>query len=116
MKTTQRRKFPFEACSVLLFSALALGSVGSAHAQLTPGTRSQPAAATAPAAPAAPSKFSMGPGQPVQDDFAQLDSNHDGKISAQEARTQPALAKNFKQWDKNHDGTLSRQEFQHHGS
>ena len=43
--------------------------------------------------------------------FAALDTNHDGKISQQEAQKNPMVAANFATADKNHDGFLSRAEF-----
>lgn len=44
--------------------------------------------------------------------FAALDTNHDGKISRQEAQKNPVVFRTFDQADKNHDGFLSKQEFE----
>ena len=41
-----------------------------------------------------------------------LDTNHDGRISAQEAATAPAIAKQFALLDLNHDGSLTMSEVQ----
>ena len=43
--------------------------------------------------------------------FAALDTNHDGKVSQQEAQKNPMVAQNFAAADKNHDGYLSKEEF-----
>jgi len=48
--------------------------------------------------------------QPV--DFQKLDRNHDGKLSAQEARADAELTAEFDTLDVNHDGFLSPAEFQ----
>jgi Ca2+-binding EF-hand superfamily protein len=42
--------------------------------------------------------------------FKQLDINHDGLISRQEAAPSPFLAKHFDAIDTNHDGQISRAE------
>ena len=39
------------------------------------------------------------------------DANHDGKITQEEARVDPALVASFDQYDRNHDGTLDSAEF-----
>jgi len=39
-----------------------------------------------------------------------LDANHDGKITAQEAAAVPAIAKNFAAIDANHDGAITMSE------
>lgn len=44
--------------------------------------------------------------------FAALDTNHDGKISRQEAQKNPVVSRIFDQADKNHDGFLSKAEFE----
>ena len=41
-----------------------------------------------------------------------LDTNHDGRISPQEAAVMPAIAKNFALLDLNHDGYLTMSEVQ----
>lgn len=45
-------------------------------------------------------------------DFNRLDTNHDGKLSPQEARADPDLYMEFDGLDVNHDGYLSIEEFQ----
>jgi Ca2+-binding EF-hand superfamily protein len=59
------------------------------------------AAATAQTPPAA----AKGPAW-----IGELDTNHDGKISAQEAAAMPAFAKNFAAIDANHDGSITMSE------
>jgi hypothetical protein len=43
--------------------------------------------------------------------FDKLDTNHDGKLSAEEAQAEPTVAMNFESADSNHDGALSKEEF-----
>ena len=42
----------------------------------------------------------------------QLDTDHDGRVSAAEAAAKPELAQRFAQLDSNHDGFLDRSDFQ----
>ena len=117
MHFAQRRLSPFDARSVLLFTALALGGMAALHAQTAPASNHQPAfgpgpAATQPAANTATQKFVIGPSAQIDAAFAKADANHDGKLSPQEAGTLPAIGNHFKQLDSNHDGFLSREEFE----
>lgn len=43
--------------------------------------------------------------------FSYMDTNHDGKISREEAAGFSGVARHFDQADTNHDGFLSREEF-----
>jgi hypothetical protein len=43
--------------------------------------------------------------------FEDLDTNHDGQISQDEAKKAPEIAKKFVQADTNHDGKLDAAEF-----
>lgn len=43
--------------------------------------------------------------------FSFMDSNHDGKVSREEASGFRGVAKHFDEADTNHDNTLSREEF-----
>lgn len=47
----------------------------------------------------------------LADLFGQLDSNHDHKLSRQEAKQLPAVEHMFEQLDLNKDKSLSMQEF-----
>ena len=84
----------FEARSVLLFSALAFGGMGSSWAQST-------------AASAAASASD----QEISAVFKKADKNGDKSLSAEEAQQLPAVAEQFSKIDKNGDGALSEAEF-----
>jgi hypothetical protein len=43
--------------------------------------------------------------------FDQLDANHDGKLSQEEAQAAPTVSTNFAAADRDHDGTVSKEEF-----
>lgn len=115
MKTTKHRLFPFEACSVLLFSACLIGAPLAAHAQPASG-----AAAPSSVGAAAPSKFTIGPAASVsaaaQAAFDKADANHDGKLSPKEAAAHLPKGQRFQQLDTNHDGFLSSEEFDQGGA
>ena len=107
--STKRNKYfipNFEASSVVLIAALAIGALGAvtvARAQ-TPA----PAPSAMPAAPAAGAKASA---KDLDAAFARADVNKDGKLDKKEAEMMPAIAERFEQLDANGDGTLSREEF-----
>ncbi|WP_027994835.1 EF-hand domain-containing protein [Simplicispira psychrophila] len=113
MDITRRRIFPFDSCSVLLFTALSLGVVTASHAQ---GSQAQLSFGPASTTAVTPSKFTIGPAAPATADpqaaFDKADTNHDGKLSAQEAAAVTAIGRRFQQWDINQDGVLSRKEFE----
>jgi hypothetical protein len=46
--------------------------------------------------------------------FAQLDTNHDGQLSATEAAADPKVQAMWKKLDTNNDGTVSQAEFAAH--
>lgn len=50
----------------------------------------------------------QGPGEGGQQRMAALDSNHDGRISAEEAKADPKAAGRFAQMDLNKDGYLDK--------
>ncbi len=49
---------------------------------------------------------------PMMGGFMRLDTDHDGKISRDEAAKNPKLAAKFDQLDANHDGFLDRSDFE----
>lgn len=96
----------FEASSVVLVAALALGALGAvtaSHAQTSP-----PAASPAPAAAGGAAKTSA---KDLDAAFARADVNKDGKLDKKEAEVMPAIAERFGQLDADSDGALSREEF-----
>jgi EF hand domain-containing protein len=110
----KRKLLPhFDKCSVVLFTALAVGGIAGAHAQTAPDSRgaqnkavfggTEPSRATQAPAPTA---------QDVQGVFNHADSNKDGKLSPQEARVLPAVAQRFGAIDKDGDHFISRTEFE----
>lgn len=80
----------FEACSVALFAACAIGASMGVHAQtpIRPGGRVGEAA------------------------FARADTNKDGRLSREEAVRLPAISERFDQIDTDHDGFISPMEFE----
>ena len=112
MTTINKRKMHFipnfEASSVVLVAALAIGASGAAstvHAQTaTPA----PSAATSPAAASGAGKASA---KDLDAAFARADVNKDGKRDKKEAEMMPAVAERFGQLDADSDGSISREEF-----
>ena len=100
MPTINKRKkyfIPnFEARSVLLVAAMALGSVSAAHAQ-----------PTVPARPSTPKTST----KDMDAAFLRADVNKDGKLDKKEAEMMPAIAERFEQLDSNVDSVISRDEF-----
>ena len=96
----------FEASSVVLVAALALGTlaaVTASHAQTSP-----PAATPAPAAAGGASKTSA---KDLDAAFGRADVNKDGRLDKKEAEVMPAIAERFGQLDADSDGAISRSEF-----
>ncbi len=113
--SAQRTLHAFDARSVLLMAALALGGSPALHAQTAPATK--PAATQSQGTGAAPKPMqSTGPeatqSSAASAAFDRADANADGKLSPQEAQTLPAIGNRFEQLDSNRDGFLSRQEFE----
>lgn len=110
MTTINKRKMHFipnfEASSVVLVAALALGALGAAtavHAQTA-----TPAPAAAPAAAGGAGKASA---KDLDAAFARADVNKDGKLDKKEAEMMPAISERFGQLDADSDGAISREEF-----
>lgn len=87
----------------------------SLHAQgaATPAAAPSSAASAASEAPAAelPAPAPRYAANDLERAFGFMDSDHDGKVSRQEASGFRGVAKNFDRADTNHDGFLSREEF-----
>lgn len=101
MTAKKRNRFllpNFEACSVALFAACAIGTAGGAHAQTPTNTST--------------STSSSGRSRVGDTAFARADSNKDGKLSPEEARLLPAIFERFEQIDVDKDRFLSRAEFE----
>ena len=96
----------FEASSVVLIAALAIGALGA----VTVARAQTPAPSATPAAPAAAGAAKTS-AKDLDAAFARADVNKDGKLDKKEAEIMPAIAERFDQLDANGDGTLSREEF-----
>ena len=116
VRTTVKKHFMpnFELRSVLLFSALVVGVAIATHAQSNPAAPTADSAVSAQMATAgavdviAPNKITS---REVDAAFNRADTNHDGKLSREEARHFPAIEPRFDQLDSNHDNFISRDEF-----
>lgn len=101
--------------SMFAATAAALLSL-TAHAQTTEAAPPAPAQA-ASSAPAATASAVPAPARYTASDLALafnfMDTNHDGRISREEAASFPGVAKHFDEADTNHDNALSREEFDH---
>ena len=64
----------------------------------------------APQAPSQPARAHDG----MHDRMAQLDTDHDGRISRKEAAARPEMAQRFDKVDADRDGFLDRGDFQAH--
>lgn len=95
---------------------------GSAFAQAPQKTTSTPPAASTQHGQMDHSKMDMSGKKPADhskmaaSEFAALDKNKDGKLSAAEVRAKSSLKPHFAMLDANKDGTLSKAEHaKHHG-
>ncbi|MDQ3058851.1 MAG: EF-hand domain-containing protein [Pseudomonadota bacterium] len=98
----------FEVRSLLLFSALALGTAFAAHAQQATSPCEKWAASGKPDAIAAIS--AARPASNAEAAFARADTNGDGKLDSREAEHFPAMSPHFQLIDTDHDQFLSREE------
>ncbi|GGH65245.1 hypothetical protein GCM10010975_32870 [Comamonas phosphati] len=104
----------FEVLSVVLFSAITFGSAGAVLAQSTP-QQSREQTQLAPAGAATGVQKAPAPGtarsNSAQAAFQRADTNHDGQLSAEEARQLPAVSQRFQEMDTDQNGQLSSAEF-----
>jgi EF hand len=123
--TAKRRCIPnFEARSVVLLAACAMGTVLGAHAQtmdsparspnlqiaqavIGPGGSKSPDGPAKPGAPVA----AQGTGSVEAAAFARADKDRDGRLSRAETEQLPMVQQRFDQIDANKDNFLSRDEF-----
>ncbi|CAM3928194.1 EF-hand domain-containing protein [Paracidovorax anthurii] len=125
MPAMQQRRLamPFDARSVMLFAAIAMGGAAAqAQTASTPSAQSQSGAAMGgqglSAAPGGSGGATFGGtqtgsgGTSASASFDRADTDKDSKLSQKEAARLPAISQNFKKLDTNHDGVLSREEFE----
>lgn len=96
--------------------ATALTLIAPLASQAQPATEPAPAPQTEPAP--APAPAPMAPREKSQrvphDKFAQVDTNHDGVISRDEAAAAPQLASRFDEADADKDGRVTPAELKNH--
>ena len=128
MHVKRRRPLPnFEACSVALFTTLAVGGAPLPARAQTPYSPSVPSStSTVPSPPRGTGTFQIGPLTPAAgaaatsarwtpqqraQTFKSADKNGNGQLSGEEAAALPGLPRSFDQMDSNKDGSISSAEF-----
>jgi hypothetical protein len=123
----------FEACSVALFTSLALGAAALPARSQTPrptvpATAWKALPATTSTVPSversatASSRISRGPSgaaippnrwtaEQLDEAFKRIDDDGDGRLSREEASVSEGLSRHFDQVDSNKDGSVSSAEF-----
>jgi Ca2+-binding EF-hand superfamily protein len=106
----QKHSIPnFGVPSVWLLAALVMGAAGAARAQTAPSPSQAPPAHITTAGTTIPQNSISN--RELDAAFNRADTNHDGKLTRQEAERFPALEQRFEQIDSNHDAFISRDEF-----
>lgn len=109
MSTFNKRKrhfIPnFEARSVLLVAAMAVGGMAAAQGQTSAPSPARTASAAAGGIPA-----NKATSKDVDAAFDRADTDKDGKLSRTEAENLPAVAQRFEQIDTDRDTFVSREE------
>lgn len=104
----------FEMRSVLLMAALAIGCIGTSHAQTAAPSTAGPKPSTTQMSPSA-TAGSIAPNKTSSKDvdaaFDRTDANKDGKLDRKEAENLPMVLQRFDQLDANQDNFISREEF-----
>ena len=128
MHVKRRRPLPnFDACSVALFTTLAVGGAAFPARAQTPSSPSPPPSTSSVPSAQRASPFQIGPLTPASgtgtttsarwtpearaQSFKSADKNGDGQLSRQEAGAVPSLPRSFEQMDSNKDGSISSAEF-----
>jgi len=94
-------KLPVTVTVAALLSGNAIAQQEPPGSPTTPG----PAMQNPATSPPAPSTVDIGAL------FDKLDTNHDGKLTPDEAQAHPTVAAHFESADTNHDGVLTKDEF-----
>ncbi|MDW5441328.1 EF-hand domain-containing protein [Polaromonas sp. SM01] len=110
----QKHSIPnFGVPSVWLLAALIMGAAGAVRAQTAPSPMENhtPPAHIATAGTSGTIPPNTITNRELDAAFNRADTNHDGRLTRQEAERFPALEQRFEQIDSNHDSFISRDEF-----
>ena len=115
-----RPSFKMKLVAGLFVPALALGAGASFGNDTNKMKGNQPAATNTTTPPAASSSNMSNSGatgtSSADSTFARLDTNHDGKLSASEAKADPKVERLWKTLDSSNRGSVTKSEFQAHAS
>ena len=96
--------------------ASAAGDTSKATGQTatSPNMNDKSTTATSPSTNTRSNAMTNSTSSTASGEFARLDTNHDGKLSATEAAADPKVQAMWKELDTNNDGTVSQAEFNAH--
>jgi hypothetical protein len=92
-------KLPIAFLVTALLCSPAFAQQGPQHSPATPDAAAQRPATPPPAPP------------DVSAIFDKLDTDHDGKLTREEAQAHPTVLAHFDDADANHDGVVTKEEF-----